>query len=705
MSDRLLRSSLVPAGSLDRPAGGLKLSRSPHPARPDRPAGNSPLDGRSVRFRLLAIALLPTLVILPLLLGVAIARWNERFNTTLVSKINGDLTIAHQYLARLLEYTGEHVKAFGESVQFRDAIGAQDSARLATLLEHRRREMGLDFLYLTDLDGRIAVSAPRFYTPAIRTDWPVIASALGGMPSTAIDIFTNEELRDIANALGDRARLDLVPTPNAAPTDRDTETRGMVIHSAGPVFLEGRQQAALVGGLLLNQNLEFIDTINDLVYREASLPEGSHGTATLFLDDVRITTNVRLFEGRRALGTRVSGAVRTAVLDQGRTWLGSAFVVKDWYISGYEPIVDSYGERVGMLYVGFLEAPFTEARHTTVLTIVLAFLAIAAASVPIFLRWAGAIFRPLERMTDTIAKVEGGDLGARTSLARADDEIGRVAFHLDHLLDQLQERDRQLREWNEELNKRVDERTRELRLANRQLEATTKQLILSEKLAAIGEITAGVAHEINNPVAVMQGNLDVIRNLMGDRADVARTEFRLLDEQIHRISQIVTKLLQFAKPEEYAGFVERHSVADVISDCLPLVRHLLNKAEIEVLRDDRASRLVLMNRTELQQVVVNLIVNAIHAMPDGGRLVLRTFDDDLDGRRGTAIEVEDTGTGMTAEIMQRIFDPFFTTKRSEGTGLGLSISQTLVTRQAGKMSAESEPGKGTTFTIWLPEAA
>jgi two-component system, NtrC family, sensor kinase len=301
--------------------------------------------------------------------------------------------------------------------------------------------------------------------------------------------------------------------------------------------------------------------------------------------------------------------------------------------------------------------------------------------------------------------VESGDLGARTRHGDGKDEIGRVALHLDHLLDQLQERDRELRDWNEELNARVEERTRELQLANRQLEATTKQLIMSEKLAAIGEITAGVAHEINNPIAVMQGNLEVVRNVMGKKAQLATTEFRLLDEQIHRISQIVTKLLQFAKPEEYAGYVERNAPADVISDCLPLVQHLLNKARIEVVRENRAVRLVLMNRTELQQVLVNLIVNAIHAMPDGGILTLRTADRDLEGRPGLVVEVADTGVGMTPEVMQKVFDPFYTTKRREGTGLGLSISQTLVTRQGGRISADSEPGKGTMFAIWLPEAA
>jgi two-component system, NtrC family, sensor kinase len=236
------------------------------------------------------------------------------------------------------------------------------------------------------------------------------------------------------------------------------------------------------------------------------------------------------------------------------------------------------------------------------------------------------------------------------------------------------------------------------------LEATTKQLIMSEKLAAIGEITAGVAHEINNPIAVMQGNLEVIRELMGSKAEAARKEFQLIDEQMHRMSEIVTRLLQFAKPQEYAGYTDQYDVAVVVSDTLPLVQHLLTKTTITVEREYRASRLVQMNRTELQQVLVNLIVNAIHAMPGGGRLTLRTFDRDEDGRLGVVIEVADTGAGMAPEVLEKIFDAFFTTKRREGTGLGLSISQMLVARHGGRISVESELEKGTTFTVWLPEA-
>lgn len=660
----------------------------------------------SVRYRLLAIALLPTLVILPLLLAITIYRWNVNFGALLISKVNGDLTIAHQYVARILENTEQQLVAVSESARFRDLLvgGSVSIDKLSELLKEVAQVRKFDSLYIVVDDGRMIASARPASSSAVRWDWPIVKAALGGAATTSIDIFERDELAALFPELAQRARIELIPTVGAARTNRVEEARGMMLQSATALTLPDGRQAALVGGILLNRNLDFIDTINDLVYRDASLPAGSEGTATLFLDDVRISTNVRLFEGYRAIGTRVSEPVRAAVLGEGRIWLDSAFVVNDWYISAYEPILDSYGRRVGMLYVGFLERPFVQAKRETLLRIAAAFLAVAVATVPLFLGWASSIFRPLERMTGTIAKVESGDLAARTGYVEGKDEIGRVALHLDHLLDQIQERDKQLRHWNEELNQRVEERTLKLQLANRDLEATTKQLIMSEKLAAIGEITAGVAHEINNPIAVMQGNLEVVRDLMGSKAEVAQVEFRLLDEQIQRISEIVTKLLQFAKPGEYAGYLQPQAVADIVTDTLPLVQHLLRKTTIAVVRQDRASRLILMNRTELQQVLVNLIVNAIHAMPDGGRLTLRTSDLDVDGRPGVVIEVSDTGAGMAADVMQKIFDPFFTTKRREGTGLGLSISQMLVTRQGGKISVESEAGKGTTFVVWLPEA-
>ncbi|MFV0302781.1 MAG: cache domain-containing protein [Paracoccus sp. (in: a-proteobacteria)] len=644
---------------------------------------------RSVRLKLLAIALLPMLVLLPVLLGATVTRWAGKMDDLLIVKANGDLTIAHEYLDHLIESSGERLASVSESAAFETAL---ETGQVDRLIQRERAVLGFDFLHLARADG---AEAQR---------WPVIATALAGGIGSAIDLFDAETLADLSPDLARRARIALVPTRAAAPVDRKIEDRGLVIHSAAPLTLPDGSPAALVGGILLNRNLGFIDTINNLVYSPASLPEDSQGTATLFLDDVRISTNVRMFGDQRALGTRVSSEVRAEVLARGRVWLDRAFVVNDWYVSGYEPIADSFGNRVGMLYAGFLEAPFRRDRLYSIIGAALLFLAIAAISVPLFLTWAGRIFRPLERMTRTMAEVEAGDLTARNGSSGGGDEIAQVAAHLDSLLDQVQERDRSLRAWASTLEQKVAERTRDLTLAKEKLEQATQQLVMSEKLAAVGEITAGLAHEIHNPVAVIQGNLDVAREILGQCAGEVRTEFDLIDDQLYRISTMVTKLLQFARPAEFSGSENLLDPGAVIEDCLVLVRHVIDSAAITLQVSDEATATIRIDQTELQQVIVNLIVNATHAMSGGGRLDISTADRSHEGVDGVEIAISDSGHGMDARTLEMIFHPFFTTKRSSGTGLGLSISQSLVTRAGGFIAAESRIGEGSTFRIWLPDA-
>ncbi|MEQ5871579.1 cache domain-containing protein [Sagittula sp. NFXS13] len=633
---------------------------------------------RSVRVRLLVIALLPMLVHLPILLGSTVLRWSGKVDVILVNKVTGDLTIADQYLGRLVETSGERVDAVARSVELFRALEGGDAD---AYLERERARLGLDFL-------RVARAS----------EWPVVQAALNGEWHSAIDVFDAGTLRALSPEMSERAEVPLIPTRGALRTGRAAETRGMVIHSAAPLTLPDGTRAALVGGMLLNRNLDFIDTINALVYRAESLPEGSQGTATLFLDDVRISTNVRLFENVRALGTRVSAEVRAEVLGEGRIWLDRAFVVNDWYISAYEPIFDSFGTPVGMLYVGFLETPFSAAKRNSVITLALAFVLIALASVPVFLRWAGHIFRPLEGMMRTIDRVEDGDLSARNAPIETDSEIAQVARHFDGLLDRLEQRDRELRHWGETLEQRVAERTQELQKAHRQLEQTSERLILSEKLAAVGEITASVAHEINNPVAVIQGNLDLARSNLGAAGAPAEEEFRLIDDQVYRIGVIVSKLLHFARPEDYSGVDQSVDPAEVVRDCLVLTRHQIEASGIRCSLETASRSSVHISRTELQQVVVNLILNAVHAMPGGGVLRVLTAEDGAE----VVLTVQDTGTGIAPDTLARIFDPFFTTKQTQGTGLGLSISRQIVSRAGGAITAYSTPGEGSRFVVRLP---
>ncbi|MCG7624241.1 HAMP domain-containing sensor histidine kinase [Epibacterium sp. Ofav1-8] len=626
---------------------------------------------------------------MPLLMVLAMARWNADYDKVLIANVESDLRIAEQYLGQLQANSARALQELASSARLARVLS--DGAPPARFLDTQREALQLDFLYLLQGDALTREKAK----------WPVVHEAAAGRMASEIDIFPAAELEAVSPTLAARARIELIETEAAAPTDRRVEDRGMVVHSAAPIRVEGHR-GVLVGGMLLNRNLDFIDTINALVYLHGQSDVSRQGTATLFLDDTRVSTNVRLFEDVRALGTRVSAAVREAVLGQGKTWLDRAFVVDDWYISGYLPLTNSFGTRVGMLYVGFLEAPYQTAKREAYWIVVGAFALVIALSAPLFLWLAKGIFAPLERMTRTMARVERGDLTARNGTIGRHDEIGQVADHLDTLLDQVQERDRRLRNWADELNTRVEERTRELKIANEKLEETFRQLVMSEKLASIGEITAGVAHEINNPVAVIQGNVDVMRMTLGDGAEPVRTELDLIDNQVMRIGAIVGKLLQFARPSEFGTFAEHVDVAAVVRDCLVLVDHVISKQEIRVLTQFDDAPCVRIDPGELQQVIINLIINASQAMDGQGTLALSVAGESRNGHAGVALRIADTGPGIPADRIGQIFDPFFTTKQGEGTGLGLSISQTLIQRAGGHISVRNRRARGAEFLIWLP---
>lgn len=655
---------------------------------------------RSVRFRLLFLALAPLLVVAPIVLAALIYWGNSQYHNLLVYKINSDLKIAHQYFQRVLSEVGGQVTALAESSRLLRALHSGDAKAVRTLLAGAEVSSDLDFLNVLDLQGRIlASSSDQAQIGADVNGWSVVRAALEGDERTAVDVFSSAQLSAIDLRLRDQAHLPVVITENAAPSDKRLEDRGLVIHAAAPVRDEqGRLIGVLQGGLLLNRNLDFVDYINNVVYSPGSLPPGSRGTATLFLDDVRIATNVRLFEGERALGTRVSQQVYERVIRDGGHFLDRAFVVNDWYVSAYEPIRDSAGKRVGMLYVGYLEQPFSAAKRRALFAVMTLFLVIGLVAAALFWRWAGRIFRPLERIDQTMSEVEAGHLDARVGPMENRDEIGRLAQHFDELIGTQQSRSAELQRWAEQLDRMVAERTRELEQVNENLRETQRQLVMSEKLAAIGQLTAGVAHEVNNPIAVIQGNLDLLREVLGTDAAPVAHELRLVDEQVNRIRLIVTKLLQFARPAEYAGYVEQVDVNALLTDCLVLVRHLMRRGDIEVEEALHASRRVGINRNELQQVLINILVNAIHAMPDGGKLTLATRDWE---DKGVAIAIRDTGAGIRAEDLPRVFDPFFTTNHQRGTGLGLSVSYALVERYGGSITVRSRPGQGAEFTVWL----
>jgi signal transduction histidine kinase len=663
----------------------------------------------TIRSKLLAMVLLPLAVVLPLLSVLLLVWGDAAFDRLLITKVRSDLAVAQGYFERVLVEVGASAGAVADShvlhlalADAPDGTGAaaeRSRDELVALLRQLKQREGIDFLNLRTIDGSLLATDSGSAAPSGPSSAAFRVSA-AGRPRASLEVLQPAEFARVAPALLARVSVPLVATRNAAPSARAAEERAMVVLATAPVRSpQGRLLGHVQAGVLLNRNLPFIDHVNEIVYPEGALPFGSRGTATLFLDDVRISTNVRLFGGEsqdRAIGTRVSSTVRDAVLGEGGTWLDRAFVVNDWYVSGYQPLADGGGQRVGMLYVGYLERPFTLLKYGMLAAIGAIFLAVMVAAAFISLRGARSIFKPIEQMTQTMRRVERGELAARVGTTGRGDELGRLAGHLDHLLDVIDEKTGALQRWNAALDAKVAERTRDL-------ETAQQQLVRSEKLAAVGQLTASIAHEVNNPIAVIQGNLDLLRELLGPHA--ARTvhsELQLVDEQIERMRLIVTQLLQFARPTEYAGYITAVDIARVLDDCLVLVNHLLAKTRIEITRDLRATRHPAINRNELQQVLVNLLVNAIHAMPEGGELTLRSRDtSDADGD-AVELSVIDTGPGLGPELLAELFKPFVTRKK-DGTGLGLWISRSIVERYGGDLrAADRDDGlSGAVFTLVL----
>jgi signal transduction histidine kinase len=260
-----------------------------------------------------------------------------------------------------------------------------------------------------------------------------------------------------------------------------------------------------------------------------------------------------------------------------------------------------------------------------------------------------------------------------------------------HQYQRLQETIYQLRETEMELNARMEAQ----RLAE-------NRLVQAAKLAAVGEMAAGIAHELNNPLTSVTGFAELVLNDLPPDSPL-RADLDLVIREARRARDVVRRLLDFARQSESAR--ASASLNKVVEDVVALTRHLLHTNGVELLlhlQEDLPW--VLMDENQMKQVLLNLVHNALQAMPGGGQLEIRTAAFQKVGREGVIVSVRDSGVGIPPEIQTRIFEPFFTTKANRGgTGLGLSVTYGIVSAHGGEIELISQPGSGSTFTVWLPK--
>lgn len=609
------------------------------------------------------------------------------------AKVNHDLGAAWMVFYEKLNDIKDIVSltAARESVQ--EAIKNNNQSILLKSLSRVRKEYGLDILTLTDHKGKVSV---RTRNPEIigdnQSQDEIVKRSLKGDILAYPQIISQEELLKEGQDLAEQAYIEFIPTPKAAARPENKETSGMLLKSAYPIIDENNTLlGVLYGGILLNRNYEIVDRVKETVYKEEKYNGREIGTATIFQHDLRISTNVKNKTGTRAIGTRVSKEVNTAVLKEGKAWIHRAFVVNDWYITAYEPIKNIDNKIIGILYVGMLERPYIDTTEQVMLTFtVMASLCVVLLLVILYFSTT-RIINPLQKMVVATQEIAKGDLSHKVEV-NSKDEIGYLAESFNQMTEDLKSANQKLIEWGKTLEKKVEERTKELT----KMQA---HLFQSEKLASLGKLSAGIAHEINNPL----GGVLIYSHLLLEDTDKSSPHYENLKKivkETSRCKDIVKGLLEFARPKDpEMSLIDINKLVDKSLSIME-GQALFQNIRVEKRYSSDLSKIV-ADSGQLQQVFMNIILNAAESMDGNGSLILFTsLDEDS---KNISIKFTDTGQGIKEEDKKRLFEPFFSTKEvGKGTGLGLAISYSIIQKHNGTIEVASQVGKGSTFTVKLP---
>jgi two-component system NtrC family sensor kinase len=584
------------------------------------------------------------------------------------NRIRFDLSAAHEIYQERIKTVHSLLAIVASEPAFHDAVRFYSIPDLISRLEPIAIYAEMDFAGVVDGKGTIICRTGPEVDPATAREAfnPIIRQVLERkVPLSGTVILDQAFLKSENHELAERARIRLSSNARQEGSDVEEETSGMAIAAAIPVFERGKLIGIVYGGTLLNRN-EY--------YKGRNI-----GTATIFLNDLRIATNVLTKDGKRQLGTRVSPEVRAQVLDRGKSWVGRAFVVNQWYRTAYEPIEDIFGTRIGMLYVGVLEAKYNDIRNKALF--IFAFTTFAGMLAAVFVGYhlANKLIRPVENLIQASQEVSRGNFSPDIGPI-APDEIGHLQTTFQRMLQSLEERDRRSRMESE------------------------NRLLQSEKQASVGRLAAGVAHEINNPLTgVLTYTYMLLRRK--DLTDDIRTDLQTIATSTERVRQIVKGLLDFSR--QTALNLEQSDINQVVCAAVSFVENqaLLKGISITFKEGDNLPPLTL-DRSQIQSVLLNILINALDATETGGDIGVSTgisMSGGTSGQKFVEIRISDTGSGIPADDLDKLFDPFFSTKEvGKGTGLGLSVSLGLVERHGGTIRVKSELGKGSTFYVWIP---
>lgn len=623
---------------------------------------------------MLAMALVPALLIG----GIGVFSISGSVRREAQARVNQDLEIVlTSYQDRL-----ERLAAALEAASRRIDPAAE---RLPELLPVLRRELGLTVLNLCDVAGRPLDGRPADLTPRVPLEQdPILRQALGGRTAHGTLLLEPDRLRiEGGPALQNSALIHA-----AGRTDQPVSRNALVWWMASPILdRSGRVTALLYGGRVLNSDDELVDGLRDTIFGAVDHRGRPQGSVTVFMNDVRVATNVLIHDGTRAIGTRVSEAVRSSVLERGANYFGEALVVDAWYLSAYAPLRDPTGKTIGMVYVGLLRQPYDEIRNRLLLRFLLPVGSIGLLAVAAALLIAARITRPVQLLSHSAARLAIGDWEHRLTMPHTYLELEELAVVYADMQVAIHRRDLDLRARNEELS-----------LSNEKLEVSNRNY-----MQTLGFVT----HELKAPLAAMQmmiatlmdGYLGALPGKAGDMLNRVRRNCEELQDMVRDYLD----LSRLERGELVARPAPTELVKSVIEPAVEQTAVFFRSRDITVEIDSPPELTVRADADLLRVALNNLLTNAAKYGREGGHA--RVTLEVVEGR--IHLSVRNDGEGFPPDEADHLFEKFFrlrnaNTQRKRGSGVGLFTVRNIAELHHGRAWAESEPGTSATFHLSFP---
>lgn len=357
-----------------------------------------------------------------------------------------------------------------------------------------------------------------------------------------------------------------------------------------------------------------------------------------------------------------------------------------------------HAHRQDQKVLGILETDFSlssvdeNIKMQTIEITIYGLLLISVSSLILYFILRKVVIKPVSTLSHAMEKVAEGNLNQKISITSRD-EIGLLANTFNIMTEDLKIAKEKMNNWTQTLEDEIARKTDELRKSQ-------DKLIQAEKLAALGRLTADVAHEIRNPLTAIGGFAQRLHKIAAAAKEKEYTE--VIATEVDKLEKILRNVLTFSRDARY--HLERHCMEDILYDTLRTYADLCDEQSINIEMDiEKDLPSVLADKDQARQALSNLITNAIDAMPDGGTLTLTAGVEEIHGVTFVFLRISDTGQGIPEEKLPLIFEPFFTTKEiGRGTGLGLSIARKIMEEHGGYIKAESIQGKGSTFSLYFP---